>query len=132
MKKLIKPEQSINFLKNQPFASNEPIFQDFEAESLSKDKMKRGWIEKLFSIKTFIIGLSFIGVITLLLVFVSVKDKVIPTSQSQPSPTPVPTIATQPGFLQGLKNDQKIIEGIRLEEDNLEFPSLDWDIYISP
>jgi hypothetical protein len=25
-----------------------------------------------------------------------------------------------------------VIEGIRLEEDNLKFPSLDWDIYISP
>jgi len=132
MKKLTKPEQNINFLKNQSFESNEPIFQDFEAESPSNDNTKKNWIEKLLSVKVFVVALSFIGIIALLLIFVSVKDKVIPTSQSQPSPTPIPTLTTQPGFLQELKNDQKVIEGIRLEEDNLEFPSLDWDIYISP
>ena len=132
MKTINKPEQNINFLKNQSFESNEPIFQDFEAESPSSNNMKRDWVGKLFSIKVFIVALSSIGIIALLLVFVSIKDKVIPTSQSQPSPTPIPTLTTQPGFLQELKNDQKVIEGIRLEEDNLEFPSLDWDIYISP
>lgn len=132
MKKLTKPEQNINFLKNQSFESNEPIFQDFEAESPLNDNTKKSWVEKLLSVKVFIIALSFIGIIALLLIFVSVKDKVIPTSQSQPSPTPIPTLTTKPGFLQELKNDQKVIEGIRLEEDNLEFPSLDWDIFISP
>jgi len=132
MNKITKPEQNINFLKNQSFESNEPIFQDFEAESPSNDNTKKNWIEKLLSVKVFVVALSFIGIIALLLIFVSVKDKVIPTSQSQPSPTPISTATTQPGFLQELKNDQKVIEGIRLEEDNLEFPSLDWDIFISP
>jgi len=132
MKKLTKPEQNINFLKNQSFESNEPIFQDFEAESPLYENTKKSWVEKLLSVKIFIVALSFIGIIALLLIFVSVKDKVIPTSQSQPSPTPIPTLTTKPGFLQELKNDQKVIEGIRLEEDNLKFPSLDWDIYISP
>ncbi len=132
MKKITKSEQNINFLKNQSFESNEPIFQDFESESPLNDNAKRNWFEKLLSIKVAIVALSFIGIIALLLVFVSVKDKVIPTTQGQLSPTPIPTLTTQPGFLQELKNDQKVIEGIRLEEDNLEFPSLDWDIYISP
>lgn len=132
MKRISKPEQNINFLKNRSFASNKPIFQNFEFEFSSKNKTEKGWTKKLFSTKTLIIGLSLIGIIFLLLVFVLAKDKVIQTNQNQPSPTPIPTLANQPGFLQELKNDQKIIEGVRFEEDNLEFPFLDWDIYISP
>ena len=79
MKKLTKPEQNINFLKNQSFESNEPIFQDFEAESPSNDNTKKNWIEKLLSVKVFVVALSFIGIIALLLIMVILLKKYILT-----------------------------------------------------